>query len=119
MRRIISKRLQCTHCGETKPTSEFYRRKGGYLQSWCKRCENAQSAIYKRRSRAAAKTGSAHQGRNGRRQRDAPPPNNSEETDAILRAKWADKQFKLRMLAARNGGREHFVLGIDRRAGVE
>ena len=39
-----------------------------------------------------------------------------EETNAVHRAMWADKQFKLRMLAARNGGRERFVLGIERQA---
>ncbi len=120
MIRTIGKTLQCTRCHEKKPLSAFSVRRGGYPQSWCKQCKNAQSTVYKRRSRAAAKTGEPiHQGRNGRRQRDAPPPNNSEETDAILRAKLADREFKLRMLAARNSGRESFVLGIDRHAGVE
>lgn len=30
---------ECTHCHEVKPLSEFYRRKDGELESWCKKCK--------------------------------------------------------------------------------
>jgi hypothetical protein len=117
MRRIIGGKLQCTRCGETKPLAAFDVRKRGYPQSWCKRCKNAQSTIYKRRSRAAEKVSKPWE--------DHPPAasnqkplravgllNNDEETSAILRAKLADREFKLRMLAARNDQRENFIIGV-------
>ncbi len=121
MRKIINGQVQCARCGETKPVAAFCPRPpSGHPRSWCKKCENAQSTIHKRRKREAAKAGRPPKANPGdtlkRRQRAVPvvPLKTDDETRAIMRAKWADKQFKLRMLAARDRRQENFIVGVMR-----
>lgn len=43
---MVHQLKQCTKCGETKPTSEFYKQRGKYLRPNCKSCENKRSRAY-------------------------------------------------------------------------
>lgn len=49
----------CTHCGEIKPFSEYYRIGGGkWLGTWCKSCIKENATINKRKRK-----GEKHRGR--------------------------------------------------------
>ena len=111
MRRIIGGQLQCTRCRETKPITAFTYRINGCLHSWCHECKKEHHKFYKRAKRAAERARAGLPPKPPKALRPVKRP-----VQPRLRTMWADKQFKLRMLAARNGGRERFVLGIERQA---
>jgi uncharacterized Zn finger protein len=42
----------CPDCGETKPLTEFYRRRGNAVQAYCKRCHLVRVNVTNARKRA-------------------------------------------------------------------
>ena len=42
---------RCPRCGQLKATSQFYRRRGGQLSSYCQPCTQAASREARRRRR--------------------------------------------------------------------
>ena len=42
---------RCPRCGQVKPASEFYRRRGTRLSSYCRACQRAAALLTRRRRR--------------------------------------------------------------------
>jgi recombinational DNA repair protein (RecF pathway) len=42
---------RCPRCGQVKPASEFYRRQGTRLSSYCRSCQRAAAQAARRRRR--------------------------------------------------------------------
>ncbi len=83
---------RCPHCEEIKPTDEFYRRKDGYLSSWCKICNRYWAKRWYK----------AHPGESARRSKE-----------------WREKNPE-RYAATKGRRREHDrLLEIKRRYGLE